>query len=440
MTSTKESDAISTEAASTSPASEWERAIESRLAQIEQTISTADAGTEEPSNEYVSECELSIVMPCLNEADTLAICIQKCNQVIEERKLDAEVVIADNGSTDGSIEIAREHGARVVNVAAKGYGNALMGGIEAARGKFVIMGDADDSYNFLEVPKFVEKLRAGHALVQGCRLPSGGGTVEPGAMPFSHRWIGNPMFSAMVRRMFNAPIHDVYCGLRGFTKQLYRELNMRSPGMEFATEMIIKASLFRKDIAEVPITLHPDGRKAHAPHLRTFRDGWRTLRFFLINSPTWLFSVPGNLMLAFGLLCFFLAMPATAILGVRFDAHTMLFGSTAIFLGCQLKQFAQFSKSFAIFEGLLPDDPEHDRLINRTNLERGVISGAGLTVLGVGLLAVALNQWRLAEFGSLSYPQTMRLVIPGMTFVAVGAQFVFSSFFLGILRMKRANQ
>ena len=259
--------------------------------------------------------ELSIVMPCLNEADTLAICIEKCNRVIKEHDLAAEVVIADNGSSDGSIEIAEQHGARVVRVAEKGYGNALMGGINAARGKYVIMGDADDSYDFLEIPKFVEKLREGKQLVQGCRLPAGGGKVLPGAMPFLHRWWGNPMFSAMVRRMFNAPINDVYCGLRGFSREFYHELNLRCTGMEFATEMIIKSSVFDKDIAEVPITLHPDGRKAHAPHLRTFRDGWRTLRFFLMYSPKWLFQIPGTLFLLVGLLCYLLALPGVTILG-----------------------------------------------------------------------------------------------------------------------------
>ena len=237
-------------------------------------------------------------MPCLNEADTLAICIEKAQRAMREAGIEGEVIVADNGSTDGSQEIAQRLGARVVPVTEKGYGNALMGGIRAARGKFVIMGDADDSYDFLEIPKFVAKLRDGHDLVQGCRLPSGGGKVMPGAMPTLHRWWGNPMFSWLVQRMFRAPIHDVYCGLRGFTKQLYNRLDLRCTGMEFATEMIIKSSLFEVDIAEVPTTLHPDGRKAHAPHLRTFRDGWRTLRFFLMYSPRWLFLVPGMMFTA----------------------------------------------------------------------------------------------------------------------------------------------
>jgi glycosyltransferase involved in cell wall biosynthesis len=236
-------------------------------------------------SEIDSKLEVSVVMPCLNEADTLEACVTKAQRVLRKHGIKGEVIVADNGSTDGSQAIAIRMGARLVHVEPKGYGNALMGGIAAARGKFVIMGDADDSYDFLQLSRFVEKLREGFDLVQGCRLPAGGGTVQPGAMPFLHRWWGNPMFSIMTRWMFHAPIHDVYCGMRGFAKELYDRLDQRCTGMEFATEMIIKASLFGADIAEVPITLHPDGRKSHAPHLKTFRDGWRTLRFFLMYSP-----------------------------------------------------------------------------------------------------------------------------------------------------------
>lgn len=217
--------------------------------------------------------ELSVVMPCLNEADTLATCIEKAQRAFSASNIAGEIIVADNGSSDGSQAIASRLGARVVHVQAKGYGNALMGGIEAARGRYIVMGDADDSYDFLEIPKFLEKLRQGYDLVQGCRLPAGGGQVMAGAMPFLHRWWGNPMFSFMAQRWFYAPIHDVYCGLRGFTPELYDRLNLRRTGMEFATEMIIKTSLFRYKIAEVPITLHPDGRTSHAPHLKTYRDG-----------------------------------------------------------------------------------------------------------------------------------------------------------------------
>ena len=381
--------------------------------------------------------ELSIVMPCLNEADTLATCILKCNQVIAEHNLSAEVIIADNGSTDGSIEIAKQHGARVVHISEKGYGNALKGGIAAALGEYVIMGDADDSYNFLEVPKFVEKLREGKQLVQGCRLPSGGGQVLPGAMPFSHRWLGNPMFSAMVRHMFKAPINDVYCGLRGFRSDFNRELDLRCCGMEFATEMIIKSSLFNADIAEVPITLHPDGRKAHAPHLRTLRDGWRTLRFFMVYSPKFLFQIPGIALLMIGLMAYLLAMPGTEVLGLAFDAHTMLFGTLSILMGYQLIQFAVFSKTFSIEQGLMPVDKELTRHSRIFTLERSLILGAIMFLSGAALLGCAVNQWRLVDFGSLDYASTMRVVIPGITLAAIGFQTIAASLFMGVLKLAR---
>ncbi len=405
---------------------------------LDATIDAVDALVDAGMDE--STIELSIVMPCLNEADTLATCIEKCNLVIKEHQLSAEVIIADNGSTDGSIEIAQSLGARVIHVKEKGYGNALKGGIAAARGVYVIMGDADDSYNFLEVPKFVEKLREGKELVQGCRLPGGGGQVLPGAMPFSHRWLGNPMFTAMVRRMFAAPIHDVYCGLRGFRADMYKRLDLRCCGMEFATEMIIKASLFKADIAEVPITLHPDGRKAHAPHLRTFRDGWRTLRFFLVCSPKHLFRIPGIAMLALGLLAYLLALPGTKIFGVSLDAHTMLFGTLAILMGYQLIQFSMFSKIFAIEHGLMPQDRRFSRFSNLFTLERCLILGATVFVCGAGLLGFAVNQWRMAGFGQLDYASTMRLVIPGIMLAAIGFQTITASFFVGVLKLARRSE
>lgn len=382
--------------------------------------------------------EVSIVMPCLNEADTLETCIRKAQRALAEHNISGEIVVADNGSTDGSQAIARRIGARVVNVERKGYGNALMGGIASARGKFVIMGDADDSYDFLEIPRFVDKLRQGYDLVQGCRLPSGGGKVMPGAMPFLHRWWGNPMFSGLVRRWFGAwSIHDVYCGLRGFTKEFYGRLNQRCTGMEFATEMIIKASLFGENVAEVPITLHPDGRKAHAPHLKTFRDGWRTLRFFLMYCPRWLFVMPGALMILLGLFGYAVAMPGKQVWGVNFDAHTLLFSSLAILCGYQSILFAIFTKVFAVREGLMPEDPHMKKFFEVVNLERGLVIAGGALVVGLSLLAVAVNQWRLVSFGHLDYAQTMRLVVPGVTLTALGFQTVFSSFFVSILGMHR---
>ena len=295
-------------------------------------------------------------MPCLNEAETLGRCIEKARRAMAAAGIAGEVVVADNGSTDGSIGIAAAAGARVVHVAERGYGNALMAGIAAARGRFVLMGDADDSYDFLEVARFVEPLRAGADLVQGCRLPVGGGTVAPGAMPFLHRWWGNPMFSAMARWWYGAPIHDIYCGMRAFRRPLIDSLDLRCTGMEFALEMIIKATMNGARIAEVPITLRPDGRTVHPPHLRTFRDGWRSLRFFLVYSPRWLFLIPGVLLGLAGLACYLLVYGRLGIGPLRFDAHTLLFGSLAIICGFQSVLFAVMTKVFAINEGLLPMD------------------------------------------------------------------------------------
>lgn len=381
--------------------------------------------------------ELSIVMPCLNEADTLATCIEKAQRALSSSAIAGEIIVADNGSSDGSPEIASRLGARVVHVKAPGYGNALMGGIAAANGKYVIMGDADDSYNFLEIPKFVKRLRQGYDLVQGCRLPAGGGTIMPGAMPFLHRWWGNPMFSFMAQRWFNAPIHDVYCGLRGFTRDLYDDLNLRCTGMEFATEMIIKASLYRKKISEVPITLHQDGRTSHAPHLKTYRDGWRTLRFFLIYSPRWLFYFPGLFLIALGILGYGLVYSSMEIAGITFDAHTLLFASLSVLCGYQAVLFAIFSKTFAINEGLLPEDPKLARFFQIANLERGLILAVAALCLGVFMLALSVKMWQETGFGAMDYPRTMRLVIPGAFLTVLGVQTILSSFFVSILGMKK---
>ncbi len=381
--------------------------------------------------------ELTIVMPCLNEADTLATCVRKARTGLERAGIRGEVIVADNGSTDGSLEIAKAEGARVVNVRARGYGSALQGGIEAATSDWIVMGDADDSYDFLEVGKFAAKLREGYELVQGCRLPGGGGRVLPGAMPVSHRWLGNPMFSLMARTMFAAPIHDVYCGLRGFTKDLYHRLDLRCAGMEFATEMIIKASLRGAKIAEVPITLHPDGRKAHAPHLRTFRDGWRTLRFFMIFSPRWLFLIPGCLLLLLGLLGYAVAMPGLKIGTVTFDAHTLLFSTLALLLGYQSILFALLAKTFAINAGLLPTDPRLEKFFQTLYLERGLLLGGAAFLAGTSLLGVAVWQWWSVSFGRLDYAHTMRWVIPGVTLAALGFQTILSSFFVSILGLNK---
>jgi Glycosyl transferase family 2 len=384
--------------------------------------------------------EVSVVMPCLNEADTLATCIEKAQRAFREHGIAGEIIIADNGSTDDSIAIGARTGVRVVPVEFRGYGNALMGGIAAARGKFIIMGDADDSYDFLEIPKFVAKLRDGFDLVQGCRLPSAGGRVMPGAMPFLHRWLGNPMLSLVVRQWFNATaIHDVYCGLRGFTKEAYERFDQRCTGMEFATEMIIKASFLKARVCEVPITLHPDGRRSHSPHLRTFRDGWRTLRFFLMYSPRWLFLIPGIGLILCGLAGYAVALPGVTVAGVTFDAHTLLFSSLAILCGYQAILFAIFAKTFAVNEGLLPEDALYTRFYQLMNLERGLLLALGALLVGVALLIAAVNQWRLAGFGQLQYAHTMRVVVPGVTLTSLGFQTALSSFLVSILGMQRRS-
>jgi len=337
----------------------------------------------------------------------------------------------------GDQELARRAGAWVVPVAARGYGNALMGGIAAARGRFIIMGDADASYDFRSIPEFVAQLRAGDELVMGCRLPTGGGQVMPGAMPFLHRWWGNPMFSAMVRSWFHAPIHDVYCGMRIFTKSLYNRLDQRCTGMEFATEMIIKASLYGEKIAEVPITLHPDGRKAHAPHLKTFRDGWRTLRFFLMFSPLWLFFMPGLALIGLGLVAYALALPGVSFNGAVFDAHTLLYGSLAILCGYQAVLFSIFTTTFAVNEGLRPEPGGYSAFFRTMNMERGLIAGGVAMLAGIALLLLTFNTWRETGFGSLDYAYTMRRAIPGATLVALGFQTVLGSFFVSILGMQK---
>jgi glycosyltransferase involved in cell wall biosynthesis len=383
--------------------------------------------------------ELSVVIPCLNEAETIGLCIDKAMAALEAHHIAGEVVIGDNGSTDGSQAIAAARGARVVSVTERGYGAALLGGIAAARGRYVIMGDADDSYDFGEIPRFVTKLREGYDLVQGCRLPSGGGTVSPNAMPFLHRWWGNPMFSALARWWFRAPIHDIHCGMRGFVRELPERLGQTCTGMEFASEMVIKASLARVRTAEVPITLHEDGRTAHAPHLRTFRDGWRHLRFFLVFSPRWLFLVPGRLLTLFGLLGYAAALPMNGlrIRGVHFDVNTLLVASLSIILGFQAISFALMTKIFAIDAGLLPADRRVTRFSRVVTLERSLVAGGLAVVAGLSLLVGAVAQWKAAGFGPLNYERTMRWVIPGTTLTALGVQVVLSSFFVSVLLLRR---
>jgi hypothetical protein len=384
-----------------------------------------------------SPVELTVVMPCLNEADTLAVCVRKALAAMKGAGIAGEVIVADNGSTDGSQEIAAAEGACVVPVVDRGYGAALMGGIEAARGRFIVMGDADDSYDFGEVPTLVARLREGYDLVQGCRLGSGGGRILPGAMPRLHRWLGNPMFSRIARRWFRAPVHDIYCGLRGFTKAFYLTLDQRCTGMEFATEMIIKASLLGARIGEVPITLHPDGRKHHPPHLKTFRDGFRTLRFFLMCTPRRLFLRPGLILVALGLAGYALAMPGLTFNGMTFDAHTLLFASLAVICGYQSMMFAFIAKTFAITEGVLPPDPRVERMAKLLPLSRGLLLGLATAAVGGVMLIAAINEWRALDFGRLNYADTMRVVVPGVTLAVLGYQTILSCLFLNLLNMRR---
>jgi glycosyltransferase involved in cell wall biosynthesis len=381
--------------------------------------------------------DISVVIPCLNEAETLDECIRIARRGLEATPGTSEIIVADNGSTDGSQEIARRAGATVVQVSGRGYGSALMGGIAAARGTYVVMGDADLSYDFAEIPRFVAQLRAGHELVQGCRLSSGGGRIMDGAMPLSHRWFGNPVLSWLTRRWFGAPISDVYCGLRAFTKELQQRLGQRCTGMEFATEMVVKASLFGARITEIPITLHPDGRITRAPHLRTLVDGWRTLRLMLLYSPRRLFLLPGALLMFLGCVGYAVALPGVTLGRVTFDAHTLLFASVAMLCGYQSVLFAIFTKTLAVNEGLHPPEAWLDRFYRHATLERGLIVSLIAMVVGLALLLLVLNQWRLAQFARLDYPVTMRLVVPGATLLALGFQTMLSSFFVSMLSIQR---
>jgi glycosyltransferase involved in cell wall biosynthesis len=379
--------------------------------------------------------EVSVVMPCLNEAETLEACIRKAQRALLEANIAGEIIVADNGSSDGSIEIAQRLGAQVVKVQDKGYGNALMSGIAAARGKFIVMGDADDSYDFAHIPRFVEQLRRGSDLVMGNRFRGG---IEKGAMPPLHQYFGNPALTRLGRLFFrNRNVGDFYCGLRGFRKQAYERMGLRTTGMEFATEMVVKATLLKMRVAEVPTTLSPDGR-SRPPHLRTWRDGWRTLRFFLLYSPRWLFLYPGlGLMLLGTLLGAWLLPAPRTVAAVTFDVHTLLYAAVFVLLGFQAIAFAVFTKLFAISEGLHPPDPTLDKAFRYITLEVGLLAGAVLILAGLGVSIYAVGFWQSRHFGPLDYAQTLRLVIPASLFLTLGGQTVFASFFLSVLGLRR---
>lgn len=384
--------------------------------------------------------ELTIVMPCLNEAETLAACIEKARQGIQTAGARGEVLVADNGSTDDSVNIAEQQGARVVHVAEKGYGSALRGGIEAAQGRWIIMADADGSYDFSRIEGFVQKFRDGFDLVMGCRLPSGGGTIAPGAMPWKNRWIGNPVLSFIGRLFFKCPARDFHCGLRGFTREAYGRMELKTTGMEFASEMVIKATLKSLRIAEVPITLHPDGR-SRPPHLKPWRDGWRHLRFMLIFSPRWLFLVPGLVLAALGGVSgTILSLTPVRLGSVELNTGTLAVSCMSVVIGAQLVAFAFFTKVFAVAEGLLPQNPRFSRLFKLFSLEKGIALGGVTLLFGMGRLLYALWLWREVGYGILPYADNMRRLIPAATLIVLGIQIIFSSFFMSVLGLKTATR
>jgi len=378
--------------------------------------------------------QLSVVMPCLNESATVGICVSKALETMQRQGIRGEVVVADNGSTDGSQQIAADHGARVIAVETRGYGSALRAGISAARGQFILMGDADDSYDFTQLPAFLRKLEEGYDLVMGNRFQ---GEILAGAMPPLHRYLGNPVLSGIGRLFFNSPLGDFHCGLRAFRKDAIERLQLRTLGMEFASEMIVKAARFGLRVTEIRTTLSPDGRN-RAPHLRTWHDGWRHLRFLLLYSPRWLFLYPGIAVLLLGIIVSAWLLPGPRMIGtVGFDVHTLLFAAMAILIGFQSILFATFSKVFAISEGLLPEDKRLNRLFAYITLEVGLVVGFLLVLGGAAAWVFSLEYWRLHHFGALDPEKTLRIVIPGVVFFTLGFQIILSSFFLSVLGMAR---
>jgi glycosyltransferase involved in cell wall biosynthesis len=372
----------------------------------------------------MTSCELTILMPCLNEAETLATCIQKAKTFLTEARIQGEILIADNGSTDGSQRIAELAGARVVNVATKGYGAALKGGMAAAQGKYIVMGDADDSYNFLNLTAFVEQLRQGHDLVMGNRFQGG---IQKGAMPFLNRYLGNPVLSLLGRLFFKNNIGDFHCGLRGFQRERMQALQLQGDGMEFASEMIVKATLHQFKMTEVPTTLSPDGRN-RKPHLRPWRDGWRHLRLLLLFSPRWLFFYPGLALLMIGFFCMALLLQGPVdIAGINFDIHTMLFCSLFMLVGMQAIWFSVFAKTLAAFE------LKQKQSASWLTLERGLILGMLLSLAGLGGAGYSFYSWAHLSFGNVNPVAMMRWLIPSVTSIVLGVQMIFSSFFKALL-------
>jgi glycosyltransferase involved in cell wall biosynthesis len=377
-----------------------------------------------------NQIELTILMPCLNEAETLARCVSEAMDTLKTHKIVGEVLIADNGSTDGSQTIALSLGARIVHITEKGYGNALRGGIAAAQGRYILMGDSDASYDFTHADRFLIKLREGWDVVMGNRFI---GNIEPNAMPWKNRYIGNPVLTGIGRLFFKCPVGDFHCGLRAFSKSCAERLNLKTNGMELASEMVIKATLFKERMTEVPTTLRPDGR-SRPPHLRPWRDGWRHLRFMLLFSPRWLFLAPGIILMFFGLIVgMFLISGPIALGHIKLDVHSLMFSAVAILVGFQSVAFAVCSKVFAIQSELIPSDKDFNKWMRRINLEKGLIIGTFLIVTGLLLSLRAVELWQLKEFGPLQPGQLLRWVIPGSTMITLGCQTILVSFFLSIL-------
>ena len=378
--------------------------------------------------------EISVVMPCLNESSTVGACVRQALTAIRTLGIQGEVIVADNGSTDNSQEIARQCGARVVVVASRGYGSALLGGIEAASGTFILMGDADASYDFSQLPVFLDKLRQGHDLVMGNRFKGG---ILPGAMPALHRYLGNPILTAVGRVFFKSPVGDFHCGLRAFRKQAIQDLGLRTTGMEFASEMVVKASLSSLRVTEVGTTLAPDGRD-RPPHLRTWHDGWRHLRFLLLFSPRWLFLYPGIALVLIGSTIVGWLLPGPRqVASVVFDVNTLLFAAMTILTGFQSVVFAFFTKIFGISTKILPEDPRINKLFQFVTLEVGLLASLVLIVGGIASWAFGLWLWHAHHFGPLNPEQTLRIVIPGVVLFCLGCQTALSSFFFSVMGMTR---
>jgi glycosyltransferase involved in cell wall biosynthesis len=378
--------------------------------------------------------ELTIVMPCLNEAETLKVCIDKAMKYLNDNNISGEVVIGDNGSTDGSQDIARNCGARVVDIPRKGYGSALMGAIQAAQGKYVIMGDSDDSYDFSNLNAYVEKLRDGYDLVMGNRFKGG---IAKGAMPFLHYYLGNPVLSFIGKLFFGGGINDFHCGLRGFRQDIVTLLNLQTTGMEFASEMVVKAQINKLKIIEVPTTLSPDGR-SRPPHLRTWRDGWRHLRFLLLYSPKWLFLIPGLTLMLIGLILFILIQQGPVqLMNIHFDTNTLLYAGAFVVIGFQAVNFAVFTRIYAIQQGFLPKNSTLDKLYNFITLEAGLVIGVLITLAGLGGSVYSLYLWDQQDFGQLNYSSILRVVIPSVFAIMIGLQTIFSSFFLSFLGLNQ---